>query len=151
MKKKPNDAIRALRKIIGQTQADFAATIGVSKDAVVSWETGRNQVSDTYARRIALTTGVDKRTLLKRSGPLLTQYTSSPQPYTRAEFDRHQQTFWGKTPEENVRLRLQPCADTLELLFLAAARSAAGASCSRLPGGLDSFLGLTRAQRQQFR
>ena len=35
-----NEAVRTLRKIIGLTQAEFAVMVGVSKDAVVSWETG---------------------------------------------------------------------------------------------------------------
>jgi len=35
----------------------------VSKAAVVSWETGRNQLSTTWARRIALVPGVDGRAL----------------------------------------------------------------------------------------
>ena len=55
-----NQAVRALRKIIGLTQAEFAVIMGVSKDAVVSWEIGRNELSATYARRIALVTGVDE-------------------------------------------------------------------------------------------
>ena len=58
-----NKAVRALRKIIGLTQAEFAVMIGASKDAVVSWEIGRNELSATFARRIALVTGVDGRTL----------------------------------------------------------------------------------------
>ena len=66
-----NEAVRALRKIIGLTQADFAVMIGVSKDAVVSWEIGRNELSATFARRIALVTGVDGRMLrLGVSGPV---------------------------------------------------------------------------------
>ena len=32
-----NEAVQALRKIIGLTQAEFADMLGVSKDAVVSW------------------------------------------------------------------------------------------------------------------
>ena len=44
----PNQAVRALRKIIGLTQAEFAVMLGVSKDAVVSWEIGRNELSVTF-------------------------------------------------------------------------------------------------------
>jgi transcriptional regulator with XRE-family HTH domain len=58
-----NEAVRALRKIIGLTQAEFAVMTGVSKDAVVSREIGWNGLSATYARRIALVTGVDGRGL----------------------------------------------------------------------------------------
>ena len=59
MKTMANENIRELRRILGQTQDAFAATIGASKDTVASWETGRNRVSEWMARRIALATGVD--------------------------------------------------------------------------------------------
>ncbi len=64
--------IRALREILDQTQGEFAATIGASKDAVASWETGRNDLSAGLARRISLATGVDERSLLRANLPLLT-------------------------------------------------------------------------------
>ena len=60
MKTRANEAIRQLRRIIGRTQGEFAAMIGASKDAVASWETGRNRLSRQFARRIAFATGVEE-------------------------------------------------------------------------------------------
>ncbi len=142
--------MKALRKILDQTQAEFAAMIGASKDAVVSWENGRNPLSPPLARRIALVTGVDAHAIARGELPLLTQYTAPKRPYTREEFDQHRKTFWGGTPEANVRRRFGPCADTLELLFRAAAKTGQGEACTRLPGLLDSFIQWCHQAREDF-
>jgi DNA-binding XRE family transcriptional regulator len=42
-----------LRKELGMTQAQFATAIGMSKDAVVSWECGRNEMRLISALRIS--------------------------------------------------------------------------------------------------
>ena len=42
-----------LRKELGMTQAQLATMIGMSKDAVTSWECGRNQMRSTSALRIS--------------------------------------------------------------------------------------------------
>ena len=39
------------------TQAQFAAAIGMSKDAVTSWECGRNQIGRTSALRMSVRLG----------------------------------------------------------------------------------------------
>lgn len=41
------------RKGLGLTQAQFATVIGMSKDAVASWETGRNRMTPSSALRIS--------------------------------------------------------------------------------------------------
>ncbi len=149
MKNKPNEAIRALRKIIGYTQAEFAAMIGVSKDAVVSWETGRNQVSDTYVRRIALATGVDGRML--KAGVSVPLSTAEDGHLYRAEdFEHHRQSEWGRTDEEAARRRLADCADTLELLLLAAVKPSGDKRHQQLPGVMDSFMQWCEAVREDF-
>jgi transcriptional regulator with XRE-family HTH domain len=145
-----NKTIRELRKLLGQTQAEFAALIGASKDTVVSWENGRNPLSPPLARRIALITGVDGPALMKGTGPLLEQNRSPKQPFTREAFHKHRQTFWGDTPEKSVRRRIGPCADTLELMFLAAAKTGQGEGCNRLPGLLDSFIQWCQQAREDF-
>jgi DNA-binding XRE family transcriptional regulator len=135
MKKQPNEGVRALRKIIGQTQAEFAVMLGASKDAVVSWETGRNQLSATWARRIALVTGVDGHCLrLGVSVPM--SQAGEAHVYTAEDFERHQKTEWGD--EEGVRRQLEHCQDTLELL-VGAARPSGERLRQRLPGLMDSF------------
>jgi DNA-binding XRE family transcriptional regulator len=149
-KTKPYHPIRALRKILKQTQAKFAATIGAAKDTIVSWENGRNPLSAPLARRIALVTGVDEVSLLRGGEPLLTRFTVPKAAYTLEAYNKHRKTFWGQTPEENVRRRIRPCADTLELLFLAAARSGASEDCSRLPGLIDSYIQWCQQARVDF-
>ena len=42
-----------IRKELGMTQAQFAAAISMSKDAVSSWECGRNQMGLNSALRIS--------------------------------------------------------------------------------------------------
>lgn len=147
MKKQPNEAVRALRKIIGQTQAEFAMMLGASKDAVVSWETGRNQLSATWARRIALVTGVDDRCLRQGISVPMSQ-AADGHIYTAEDFERHQKTEWGD--EEGVRSQLEHCRDTLELL-VAAARPGGERLRQRLPGLMDSFRQWGERVREDFK
>jgi transcriptional regulator with XRE-family HTH domain len=150
MKPKPYHPIRELRKILGQTQAELAVTLGISKDAVVSWENGRNPLSPAMGRRIALVTGVDETTLYKTKGPLLTRGSSPKRPFTLEEYRQYQTQFWGRKPEEAVRRRLGPCADTLELLLLAAAKAGEGEAPGRLTGLLDAFIQWCQQARADF-
>ena len=50
-------AMRRARQELGMTQAQFAVAIGMSKDAVASWETGRNRISRTSALRMSVGLG----------------------------------------------------------------------------------------------
>ncbi len=151
MNKKPYHPIRALRGILGETQGDFAATIGISKDAVASWETGRNPVSASMARRIALVTGVDERALMNHELPLLTMNPNPQrQPFTKEQYQKHRKLFWGLTAEESVKRQLRPCVDTLELLFTAAAKYGQGAENTRLPGVIGSFIHWCQQTRKDF-
>lgn len=137
MKNQPNEALRTLRNILGQTQAEFAAMVGASKDAVVSWELGRNQLSATFARRIALVTGVDEKAL-KMDLSLPISNADDGHVYTADDFKRHQQSEWGRTDEESLRRKLEYCQDTMELLLRAAVRADNQRPC--LPGVMDAFM-----------
>ncbi len=150
MKTTANENIRELRRILDQTQGVFAATIGASKDTVASWEIGRNRVSAGMARRIALATGVDERSLLKGGRPLLTRHPAR-RAFTREEFELHQKQFWGGSAEESVRRHLPRCADALELLLRAAAETGEGGIPARLAGVLDSFIQWCQQTRKDFR
>jgi transcriptional regulator with XRE-family HTH domain len=145
-----NENLKDLRRILDQTQAEFAATIGVSKDTVASWETGRNRLSAGMALRIALATGVEERSLQDGGGPLRTRHPFRRQPFTREEFERHQKLFWGASPEASARRQVARCADALELLFTAAARSGEGSGAARLSGVLDAFSQWCEAAREDF-
>lgn len=47
-------AMRRARTELDMTQMEFAAAIGMSKDAVASWECGRNQICRTSALRMSV-------------------------------------------------------------------------------------------------
>ena len=144
-----NQSIRQLRKLLEQTQTEFATMIGVSKDAVVSWENGRNPLSESFARRISRVTGVQARSLLKGNGELMAQ--RHPQSsFTREEFQWHRKTFWGRSLEESVRRQLGPCADALELILRAAGRAGEGGKALPLPAVLDAFEQWCRQTTEDF-
>ncbi|MEI7533978.1 MAG: helix-turn-helix transcriptional regulator [Verrucomicrobiae bacterium] len=50
-------AMFRLRMEMGLNQGKFAAAIGLSKDAVASWETGRNEISESSALRMSARLG----------------------------------------------------------------------------------------------
>jgi transcriptional regulator with XRE-family HTH domain len=151
MKTKPNEAIRELRKIIGRTQGEFAALIGASKDAVASWETGRNQLSPPFARRIAFATGVDEEGLLRGRGPLTRcEAFAGRRPFTAAAFEHHRGSYWGRSDEAAARQHLKHCADALGLMLLAAAKPGRGKVRYRLPGVVDSFIQWCERTREDF-
>jgi transcriptional regulator with XRE-family HTH domain len=133
-----NKSIRALRKLLGMIQPEFAATVGVSKDAVVSWENGRNELSASFARRIALITGASATSLMEGEGELKTERPPRV-PYTLEEYEWHRKKIWGPTPEACARRHLGIAADTLELLLMAAAKTGAETGPTHLPGVMDSF------------
>ncbi|MCU0784663.1 MAG: helix-turn-helix transcriptional regulator [Verrucomicrobia bacterium] len=47
-------AMRRARTELGMTQMQFAAAIGMSKDAVASWECGRSRICRTSALRMSV-------------------------------------------------------------------------------------------------
>ena len=57
MKKSPNKTVKQLRKILGKSQRDFAAMLGVSVDLIKSVECGRAALADKLIMRIAFSTG----------------------------------------------------------------------------------------------
>jgi transcriptional regulator with XRE-family HTH domain len=151
MKTKPNKAIRELRNIIGQTQGELATMIGASKDAVASWEIGRNKLSPQFARRITFATGAAEDELLRGHGPLSTYipFLGHP-PFTAETFERHRGSYWGRSDEAAARQHFKHCADALELLFVAAAKSGGDTIRYRLPAVIDSFIQWCERTREDF-
>ena len=149
MSTQTNKTIRELRRILGLTQGQFATLIGASKDTIASWETGRNPLSPPLARRIALVTGVEERSLLQPDGELRAKHGVPPKRYTVEEFKQYRKRFWGQSAEESVRRQWRPCADTLELLFMAAAGNTESGP-ARLPGVVDSFIQWCQQAREDF-
>jgi DNA-binding XRE family transcriptional regulator len=150
MKTKAQNSIRELREILGQTQAEFAAMIGASKDTVVSWETGRNKLSGSFAQRIAFATGADEAAMRRGMGAQIYDYARGWRPLTRADFERHRKTAWPGGWEEGARHHLKNCADALRLLFIAAARRGKEDGRPRLPAVLASFVNWCEETRADF-
>lgn len=148
---KPYQPIRELRKTIGLNQGEFAALVGVSKDAVASWEIGRNHLSRQFARRIAFATGVEADALLRKRGPLTApDPLTGHQPFTAETYAGHRQSHWGRSDEQAARQHLKHGADALELLFFAAARPAGGDHPQQLPALLTSFCEWCEQTRTDF-
>lgn len=125
--------------------------IGASKDTVVSWENGRNKLSESFARRIACATGVDGRFLLQGTGTLFRgSIFEETGVYTAEDFKWYRQTPWGRSDEEGARHHLGNCADALKLIFMAAGRAGAEQASQRLPGVLDSFMRWCEETRRDF-
>ncbi len=150
MKTRPNQAMRELRRIINRTQGEFAAMIGASKDAVASWETGRNKLSRSFARRISFATGAEERALLRGGGRLMSYLPrKGRQVFTAARFEEYRKSYWGRSEEEAAKQHLRNCVDALGLLFVAAARPH-GKVRHRLPGVVDSFRQWCERTREEF-
>ncbi len=151
MNTKTSKAIQELRGIIGLTQGEFAVMIGASKDTVASWEVGRNKLSSSFARRIALATGVIEDDLLRGRSPLTTRgFAARRTPFTAETFKSHRTSYWGSSDETAARRHLKHCTDALELLFLAAARAGGDKGPSRLPAVADSFIHWCEQTREDF-
>ena len=151
MKTTPNKSIRELRQTLGQTQAEFAAMIGASKDTVVSWELGRNKLSPQFARRLWFATGAETETLLHGRGGVTTSgHPATRQPYTAETFAQHRKTNWGRSDEAAVGHHLRHSVDALRMLFLAAVRPADGQDRRQLPAVLASFSQWCEQTREDF-
>jgi transcriptional regulator with XRE-family HTH domain len=152
MKTRTNQALWDLRRMLGLNQGEFAAMIGASKDAVASWDSGRNRLSMSYARRIAFATGVDEESLLKEKGPpTVTVPLAGRRPYTAEDFAHHRGTVRGRSDAAGARHHLEHCADTLRLILMAAAGSGREASRQRLPGVLHAFIEWSQGVRRDFK
>jgi transcriptional regulator with XRE-family HTH domain len=152
MKTRTNQALWELRRMLGLNQGEFAAMIGASKDAVASWDSGRNRMSTSYARRIAFATGVDEESLLNEKGPpTVTVPLVGRRPYTADDFAHHRRTGRGRSDAASARHHLKHCVDTLTLIFLAAAGSGGEASRQRLPGLLHAFIEWSQGVRRDFK
>ena len=145
---KTNEALKALRKIIGRSQVEFAALIGASKDTVVSWEIGRNKLSSRFAKRIYMATVANPTILCRGKGALL---NSQGGPYTKGDFDGWTSGGVGESSEREAQRYFDACSDALWLLFSAAAMPGAGKIKNRLPAVRLSFVEWLEGARQEFK
>ena|ERR1051326_2334510 len=64
----PDESMKALRRILGQTQTQFAAFLGVSTPWIKAIESGQRALSEKLARRIMIATGAALGRWMARRG-----------------------------------------------------------------------------------
>lgn len=137
-----------LRSIIDRNQSQFAAMIGTTRDAVASWEGGRNRISRKFALRIHVATGAMPRDLVRGSGA--PRFELGERPYSLADFDQ-----WRKRANEpagDIAARYAKAgASSLEVLLLAAAKPGGGKVKDRLPAVCASFMEWCEQTRNDFK
>jgi transcriptional regulator with XRE-family HTH domain len=139
--RKKNLSVKALRKIIGRTQADFGALIGASKEAVISWENGRNPLSGRFLWLIYQTTGADIMEMANGNGIVL---NLEHKPYTKDDFESWKRTYsdgYARAYRERYESTGGPLQEPfLNELLLAAARPGPSRIRDQFLGVLGSFI-----------
>jgi DNA-binding XRE family transcriptional regulator len=144
--KTPRNAARLvaeLREVIGKSQTQFAAMIGVSKHTIISVENRRNALSRTLAKRIQIATGAD----LFR-GQLQSPYRNAP--YTREDFDNWRKSYGSDNPEV-VLDQFNEMKTWLKVILLAAAKPGLAGNRDRLPNLYVSLADWLDTARKKFK
>ena len=115
--------VAELRKIIGKSQSQFAAMLGVSKDTIISVENGRNQLSKKLEARIFYATGASFRE---------TEGFDGLKGYTREEFDKFREYVF-QTDEETARDSFDKVKFWIEIVLRAAGQPGLAGNRDRLP------------------
>ena len=117
-KAKRNEAIAALRQVLNLSQAKFGAMVGATRDTVVSWECGRNRLSNKFSWRIEMATGCEAK-CLRQGRPMLVNVFGHPYDHTHFE-------DWRKRMQKSDTATAQQYAelggDALGLILQAAAK-----------------------------
>jgi len=144
--KRKNDTLRQLRRILAQSQSEFAQMIGATRDTVASWENGRNRLTRDAAQRIMYATGAWPHSLL--NGPPILDCNLEPyKPESLAAWKRE-----GKYCSVSAADALYPqSADALWLLFTAAGRPGLGKLKHQFPAVWHSFVGWLEATVKEFK
>jgi transcriptional regulator with XRE-family HTH domain len=99
-KRTPHSRLKALRKVIGITQAKLAERCGISYPYLLAVETGQRSMSENLAKRISFATGVSKEWLLHAAGT-----SETPQnyfgKYTKKTWEAHCRWEGNKFPHED--------------------------------------------------
>lgn len=136
--------VAELRKIIGKSQSQFAAMIGVSIHTVISVENGRNQLSEKLARRIQIATGAD---LLKRSKGKVAAVGGDW--FTKKLFDEWRSRF--SDDENSAKARFNEIKYWIELVLRAATKPGLAGNRDRLPAVFLSLVDWLNETRKTFK
>ncbi len=142
-KSKASSLVVELRKIIGKSQSQFAAMIGVSKHAIISVENARNDLSQNMAKHIEIATGA------KLLGGKLESPFRADQ-YTRDDFDCWRGKY-GQTNKTAALKQLEEMKTWLKIIFLAAAKSGRAGNRDRLPAVCLSLVEWLNETRVKFK
>jgi DNA-binding XRE family transcriptional regulator len=135
--------VAELRKIIGKSQSQFAAMIGVSKHTIISAENGRNQLSRNLAERIEIATGAQLF-----HGTLESPFNT--QDYTPDDFRRWREKYNPTNPDAALK-QFEEMNPRLKVILLAAAKSGLAGNRDRLPAVCLSFRQWLNEARQHFK
>ena len=135
--------VAQLREVIGKSQTQFAAMIGVSKHTVISVENRRLGLSKNLAKRIEIATGAN---LL--GNKLLSPFKVAD--YTRGDFDRWRDKYSQTNPAVALK-QLKEMQTWLKVIFLAAAKSGRAGNRDRLPALSISLAKWLNEARKQFK
>ena len=108
-RKMSGQLVAELRKIIGKSQTQFAAMIGVSKHTVISVENGRNQLSRNLTKRIEIATGAKLS-----EGRLTSPFQAED--YTRDDFNQWREKYH-QTNEASARKQFDDMQPWLKVIF----------------------------------
>jgi transcriptional regulator with XRE-family HTH domain len=144
--KRKNDTLRQLRRILAQSQSEFAQMIGATRDTVASWENGRNRLTRDAAQRIMYATGAWPHSLL--NGPPILDCNLEPyKPESLAAWKRE-----GKYCSVSAADALYgQSADALWLVFTAAARPGPGKLKHQFPALWWSFTEWLKQVAREFK
>ena len=134
--------VAELRKIIGRSQSQFAAMLGVAKDTIISVENGRNQLSKNLAKRIQIATGAN---LL--DGKLESPFSQAN--YNRDDFKQWREKY-GQSTEAAALNQFKEMQTWVKVIFLAAAKSGRTGNRDRLPALSLSLAEWLNEAREKF-
>jgi transcriptional regulator with XRE-family HTH domain len=129
-----NEWLSSLRKIIGKSQTQLAAMVGVSPNTIANIETGRSPLKHDLALKINAATGVSAWHYLAGDDRLLD--FSGQAPYSHAEFENWRKNYSG-TDEKRMNEFFEAASDSLNLIFRAAIKC--GSPKNHLPALRQSF------------
>ena len=175
MKTRKDDGllIAQIRKIIGKSQSQFAALVGVSKHTIISVENGRNKLSKNLARRIQIATGAQildgkfrfepeyDLPVADPSGkftPELSEFINSrwdgtgkyDDLYTRQDFEQWRAIFFPST-DEAAQKSFDQIKHWVEFIFKAAAKPGLAGNRDRLPAVYQSLVEWLNETRETFK
>lgn len=165
--------VAQIRKIIGKSQSQFAALVGVSKHTIISVENGRNELSKNLTRRIYIATGAQILDGKFRLQPTFNVPVADPtgkitpeiskflddlrdrthqkqDQYTRQDFEKWRTLFFPSN-DDAAQKSFDQIKPWVEFIFKAAAKPGAAGNRDRLPAVYQSLVEWLNETREAFK